>query len=64
MENENQKQNLKKNHTSGIVRITPVTKSPEEIEKILQEIHEERFNPFVTVGGRLGNMVFPMDKDD
>lgn len=64
MGNENQKQNPKNTQINGIVRISTAPKPPEEIENRLQELDDKRFDPFVTVGGRFGNMIFPMDNND
>ena len=61
MKKEKQTQNF---YCRGIVKIKTNPKSPEEIEKAIQEMYEKRFDPFVITGGRLGNMTFPIDKDD
>ena len=64
MENFNENKKVKTFYGSGIVKIPSFPKSPEEIQKALQDIDDKRFDAFVTVGGRLGNMVFPMDPED
>lgn len=60
---ENQNKNVIISHYNGIVRIDSVPKLPEEIEKTLQELEDRRFDPFVTVSGRMGNIIMPMEQD-
>jgi hypothetical protein len=49
-------------YCNGIVRLPPrPPKSDEEIERMMEEMHEAQFSPNVKHIGRRGNIVQPLD---